>query len=331
MVRRGSYRALDDAGQAVRDFPADECVKCGHVRPGTEAVRGMRPSHVPSSIRMRCVAEVSVDDGPAWADRAAVEPPRAFDEPRGSRASSSREGSAPRTVLVVDDDVAMRGALERVLVAVGYRVSLASDGAAALEAILSRPFDVVVCDVFMPGMSGLSLLRTVRAHDLDLPVILLTGQPTLDSAMEAVGLGAAQYLEKSLDTSSLVKSVDWACHIHQLTKVKREALDLLRSTATQAEGLAGLGATLDRALRTLWLAFQPIVDLGDRRVFGYEALLRCDEPLMRSPADVLDAAERLGRIHELGRAIRARAAEEAEAADVPLLFVNLHSADSQRR
>jgi EAL domain-containing protein (putative c-di-GMP-specific phosphodiesterase class I) len=78
----------------------------------------------------------------------------------------------------------------------------------------------------------------------------------------------------------------------------------------------------------MWVAFQPIVGWRDRRVFGYEALLRSDEPLMKSPADLLDAAERLGRIHEVGRAVRARVA--AAAADAPAgakLFVNLHAAD----
>ena len=56
------------------------------------------------------------------------------------------------------------------------------------------------------------------------------------------------------------------------------------------------------------MAFQPIIGWAERRVFGYEALLRSDEPLMKNPAEMLDAAERLGRLHELGRTVRASVA-----------------------
>jgi EAL domain-containing protein (putative c-di-GMP-specific phosphodiesterase class I) len=81
-------------------------------------------------------------------------------------------------------------------------------------------------------------------------------------------------------------------------------------------------------MRLMWMAFQPIVEWGDRRIFGYEALLRSDEPLMKNPADILDAAERLGRLHELGRAVRGLVAAAApNAPEGAKLFVNLHSAD----
>jgi EAL domain-containing protein (putative c-di-GMP-specific phosphodiesterase class I) len=76
------------------------------------------------------------------------------------------------------------------------------------------------------------------------------------------------------------------------------------------------------------MAFQPIIGWAERRVFGYEALLRSDEPLMKNPAEMLDAAERLGRLHELGRTVRASVAADApKAPEEAKLFVNLHSAD----
>jgi EAL domain-containing protein (putative c-di-GMP-specific phosphodiesterase class I) len=82
-------------------------------------------------------------------------------------------------------------------------------------------------------------------------------------------------------------------------------------------------------MKLMWMAFQPIIGWRGRHVFGYEALLRSDEPLMKNPADMLDAAERLGLLRELGRAVRTKVAEAAvtpEAAGAKL-FVNLHSAD----
>src|ERR1022692_979917 len=76
----------------------------------------------------------------------------------------------------------------------------------------------------------------------------------------------------------------------------------------------------------MWMAFQPVIGWGERRIFGYEALFRSDEPLMKSPAEMLDAAERLGRLHELGRKVRASVAVAApEAPGAAKLFVNLHS------
>jgi EAL domain-containing protein (putative c-di-GMP-specific phosphodiesterase class I) len=92
---------------------------------------------------------------------------------------------------------------------------------------------------------------------------------------------------------------------------------------------ASLEVRFSSGLDLMWMAFQPIVEWGQRRIFGYEALLRSEEPLMKNPAHMLDAAERLGRVHELGRAIRAMVARVAVSPESPAvkLFVNLHSAD----
>ena len=90
-------------------------------------------------------------------------------------------------------------------------------------------------------------------------------------------------------------------------------------------GGALLGASLDRALDSLWMAYQPIVDAVAGSLFGYEALLCSDEPALCGPGAVLDAAERLGRVHDLGRAVRCRAIEPMQNAPPPaLLFINLH-------
>ncbi len=77
------------------------------------------------------------------------------------------------------------------------------------------------------------------------------------------------------------------------------------------------------------MAYQPIVRWSDRSVFGYEALLRSDEPSMNNPGEILAAAEQLGRIHDLGRRVRGKVAEAAfaTASTAPLFFVNLHSSD----
>ncbi len=89
-----------------------------------------------------------------------------------------------------------------------------------------------------------------------------------------------------------------------------------------------LESAFQRAIDTIWLAYQPIVSWSDRRIIGWEALLRADEPTLADPLSLLALAERLGRIWDVGRTARARAADAA--ASLPpgtVLFVNLHAHD----
>jgi EAL domain-containing protein (putative c-di-GMP-specific phosphodiesterase class I) len=113
-----------------------------------------------------------------------------------------------------------------------------------------------------------------------------------------------------------------------MARMKRDALKLLGEADTQAGDRAGLQASFDRALQTMWMAFQPIVDARQRSIFGYEALMRTKEASLPHPGAVLSAAERLDRLPDLGRRVRALSAEAFEgAASDALLFVNLHTRD----
>ena len=180
----------------------------------------------------------------------------------------------------------------------------------------------------MPEMSGVELLSLVRGHDLDVPVILMTAAPTLETALEAVSLGALQYLVKPVPSDVLVRVVERACRLHRIARMKRDALRLLGQEQGLAGDRAGLQSCFDRALETMWMAFQPIVDFRGRRAFGYEALLRTEEPSLPHPGAVISAAERLGRMNELGRSVRNLAAAALQnAPSDALLFVNVHTRD----
>ncbi len=97
------------------------------------------------------------------------------------------------------------------------------------------------------------------------------------------------------------------------------------SEAAATDERTCLNEALSRALDRLWIAFQPIVDWPTQRVFGYEALVRCNEPGLANPGLLFDAAEKLQRVHELGRAIRRQVACRLEEAPPEVLvFVNLH-------
>jgi EAL domain-containing protein (putative c-di-GMP-specific phosphodiesterase class I) len=180
----------------------------------------------------------------------------------------------------------------------------------------------------MPEMNGIELLREIRQRDDDVPVVLMTDSPDVDSASEAVSLHAFAYLRKAADLGELRTVVERAVRATETARLKREAL-LLASEGTLAEnGQSALDKSFARALDSLWMDYQPIVRVVDRSLFGYEALLRSGEKTLPNPEAVLDAAERLGRLPRLRHEVWAAAAGSfAQAESNALLFVNLHAAD----
>lgn len=228
-------------------------------------------------------------------------------------------------ILLVDDELVMVRAYSRALAAEGYDVSTATDGIVAEKLTATHSFDVVISDIVMPGMTGLELLRAVRRHDLDVPVILMTGDPTDDVGKQAVELGALMLLVKPVDFRALLQLVDHAVQLRKLARIKREVFEHLGVSGDRAADRAGLEVRFEAALPALWVAFQPIVRAESGEIVGYEALARSDDDVLRDPGAIFAAAERLGRVRELGRVLRRRvAAAIAEAPAGALIFVNLH-------
>lgn len=228
-------------------------------------------------------------------------------------------------MLLVDDELLFLRALSRELGEAGYRVEIRTSAREAITRIEAGGVDVVVSDISMPHMSGLELLRVIREHEPDLPVVLVTGLPALESATEAIEYGALKYLVKPVDPEALKSAVGHAAQLYRLARMKRQALELMGVRGGAADR-AGLEAQFERALSSIWVALQPIVRAEDGSVFGYEALLRSSEPSMPGPAEVLDAAERLGLLSRLGRVVRERAAAPLRGHSAAL-FVNLHPED----
>ncbi len=231
-------------------------------------------------------------------------------------------------VLLVDDDEVLLRSYARSLAADGYECDMRFDGEAAVEAIRAGSYDLVLSDIDMPRLSGLALLERIRAHDLDVPVVLITGSPSLETAMAAVEHGALRYVPKPVDAPRLRALAADAVRLHRLARAKRLALEVSGEADRLVGDRAGLVASFGSALDTMWMAYQPIVSWSRREVFGYEALLRSREPSLPHPGAILDAAERLDRLHDLGRAIRTCAAEPAaRMPEGAMLFVNLHTQD----
>jgi excisionase family DNA binding protein len=118
--------------------------------------------------------------------------------PRTDRPSvpSTPPRSARQRVLVVDDEASIRDLLSKTLALAEYDVDTAPDGTSALDRLRAVSYDLLIADLKMPGMDGLTLIRQAKRIKADLPVIIITGFSTESSAIEAVNLGVAGYLTK---------------------------------------------------------------------------------------------------------------------------------------
>jgi CheY-like chemotaxis protein len=120
-------------------------------------------------------------------------------------------------VLVVDDDKAVRTAIKTVLEHHGFDVTVAEDGRSGISAVQGRQYDVVIVDIFMPGMDGLETIRAFNKHAPSVPVIAISGflfrdsaQPAPDFLSMATKLGAAYSLHKPFQPKDLLRVVE-AC------------------------------------------------------------------------------------------------------------------------
>jgi excisionase family DNA binding protein len=121
--------------------------------------------------------------------------------PRAVRAQPSPQraaaaGDARPRVLVVDDEASIRDLLAKTLALAEYDVDLAPDGRTALERLRIIPYDLLITDLKMPGVDGLTVIREARRLKADLPVIIITGYSTEASAIDALNLGVSGYLTK---------------------------------------------------------------------------------------------------------------------------------------
>ena len=120
--------------------------------------------------------------------------------PRGDRQAAAAPAAPVRNtrqrVLVVDDEASIRDLLSKTLALAEYDVDTAPDGTTALDRMRAFSYDLLIADLRMPGMDGLTLIRQAKRIKADLPVIIITGFSTESSAIEAVNLGVAGYLTK---------------------------------------------------------------------------------------------------------------------------------------
>src|SRR5438552_13583764 len=108
------------------------------------------------------------------------------------------------TILIVDDEPGVRAALTGVLKDEGYGVEAVASGEACLERLTRGPVDLIVLDVWLPGMDGLATLARLRERQVDAQVVLISGHGNIESAVRAIKMGAFDFVEKPLSVEKTV-------------------------------------------------------------------------------------------------------------------------------
>jgi DNA-binding NtrC family response regulator len=114
------------------------------------------------------------------------------------------------TILLVDDEVVFTNNMSRLLTKRGYRVTALNGGEAALRALQEHSFDVMVLDLKMPGLDGIAVMHEMRKLALSTEVLILTGHGSIDTALEAIQLGAYDYVTKPCEIEELVSKIEAA-------------------------------------------------------------------------------------------------------------------------
>lgn len=140
-------------------------------------------------------------------------------------------------ILVIDDEASLRQTLTRILQRAGFEVTAAANGTEGFSLVSQHLFDLVYLDIRMPDMSGLELLKTIHAKYPDLPVILFTAQPDLNSAVDALRNGATDYLLKPLKPQAVVDRTNSILANQQKERRKRELQRQIDSLQAELNGL----------------------------------------------------------------------------------------------
>jgi DNA-binding response OmpR family regulator len=245
--------------------------------------------------------------------------------------NTSATGEAAH-ILVVDDEGANRYSVSKTLQRVGYMVHEAATGEEALEHIKNQNYDVVLTDIRMPGLDGVELLRRIKEEAPDAIVILMTGYASLGTAVEALRLGAHDYLIKPSSSQDIRQSVSRGVERSRNLKRRRSLLDAIRSdvfelTRSNVEPVkANFGGKIsEQAVRrdSIPEPASNSMQLGPLTVYpGAYQIAIGEKDIDLTPTEfdlLLYLAAHRGRVvpcHELVREVRGYTVDEAEAREV---------------
>ena len=244
-------------------------------------------------------------------------------------------GLESASILVVDDEAAIRYSVSKTLQRVGYSVREASNGEDALDIIRAEAFDVVLTDIRMPpGLDGVELVRRIKDTDPDTVVILMTAYPSLNTAVEALRLGAHVYLIKPSSSVDIRASVQRGIERARSLKRRRSLLDLIRSNVAELSRAAeetvvtvregGTGDDHQVVPDSMGeIPLGSVMTLGPLTIYPGRYEISVEEHRIDlTPTEfdlLLYLAAHRGRVvscHELVREVRGYAVDEAEAREV---------------
>ena len=167
------------------------------------------------------------------------------------------------TVLIVDDEKNILTSLSRALRIESYEVDVAGSAEIALQKTATKAYDAILLDVMMPGMDGITMLRTLREQGNEIPVIVMSGHGTIETALEATRLGARDFIEKPIASERLLLSLQ---HALQLTRLEAENQEL-RERAGATDALLGDSPPMRQLKDQVALAASanaPVLVMGER-------------------------------------------------------------------
>ncbi len=156
-------------------------------------------------------------------------------------------------ILVIDDERSIRNTLKDILEYEKYEVDLAEDGPKGLEKIKNGEYDVVLCDIKMPGMDGIEVLDKLSENSSDLPVVMISGHGNIDTAVEAIKKGAFDFIEKPLDLNRLLITIRNAMDKSVLvteTKILKKKVSKKFEIVGKSEAIRKVIEMADRVART---------------------------------------------------------------------------------
>jgi len=192
---------------------------------------------------------------------------------------------ASATILVVDDEQSILATVSRALSLEGYEVEVAGSAEVALDKLAERSFDAILLDVQLPGMDGLAMLSAMEERDLSTPVIMMSGNATIETAVEATRRGADDFIEKPIGSDRLMLSLERALELRAL---QQENFELKRRYDFSAPllGQSDPMKALERQIALAGDSNATVLILGERGTGKelvaaaiHEASSRANEPL----------------------------------------------------
>ena len=227
-------------------------------------------------------------------------------EKGASPASPAAETATPTLALVVDDEEAIRRALTKFLRTRGFDVSAAGSGAEALEKLRSERFDILLCDVRMPNMTGIEVVTEALVIDPDLAIVMLSAVNDASTAIEALACGASDYLIKPMELTELHLAMRRALQKRE-QQLERQRVErhireqvALRTAELEREKLAmrDMSVNIAETLINAMEAKDVYLRGHSQRVADLAAEIAAELEL---PPNIIEEVHLAGRLHDVGK------------------------------